>query len=93
MSTTSVDRGRVKKVYIMSEAKYRMLPEDIGRAKRRRAAISMMVLFSAFSRPRVGNTVRRVWNASTICRHWKSSVRPRRARAPAGDGADGRAGG
>ncbi len=26
-----IDRGRVKKVYIMSEAKYRMLPEDIGK--------------------------------------------------------------
>ncbi|WJD47626.1 MULTISPECIES: multidrug efflux RND transporter permease subunit AcrB [unclassified Enterobacter] len=25
-----IDRGRVKKVYVMSEAKYRMLPEDIG---------------------------------------------------------------
>ncbi|WP_436876234.1 multidrug efflux RND transporter permease subunit AcrB [Siccibacter turicensis] len=25
-----IDRGRVKKVYVMSEAQYRMLPEDIG---------------------------------------------------------------
>ena len=25
-----IDRGRVKKVYVMSEAKYRMFPEDIG---------------------------------------------------------------
>ncbi|BBU86003.1 hypothetical protein EIMP300_74030 [Escherichia coli] len=25
-----IDRGRVKKVYVMSEAKYRMLPDDIG---------------------------------------------------------------
>lgn len=26
-----IDCGRVKKVYLMSEAKYRMLPEDIGK--------------------------------------------------------------
>ncbi|MDI8799851.1 efflux RND transporter permease subunit, partial [Salmonella enterica subsp. enterica serovar Montevideo] len=25
-----IDRGRVKKVYVMSEAKYRMLPDDIN---------------------------------------------------------------
>lgn len=43
-----IDRGRVKKVYVMSEAKYRMLPEDIGNWYVR-AADGQMVPFSAFS--------------------------------------------
>lgn len=76
-----IDRGRVKKVYIMSEAKYRMLPEDIGKWYVR-GSDGQMVPGSLLSRPRVGNTVRRVWNATTVCRHWKSSVRPRQARVP-----------
>lgn len=53
-----IDR-RVKKVYIMSEAKYRMLPEDIGNWYVR-GSDGQMVPFSAFSEPRAGNTARRV---------------------------------
>ncbi|QGN36941.1 multidrug efflux RND transporter permease subunit AcrB [Klebsiella oxytoca] len=46
-----IDRGRVKKVYIMSEAKYRMLPEDIGNWYVR-GSNGQMVPFSAFSTSR-----------------------------------------
>ena len=46
-----IDRGRVKKVYIMSEAKYRMLPEDIGNWYVR-GSDGQMVPFSAFSTSR-----------------------------------------
>ena len=46
-----IDRGRVKKVYVMSEAKYRMLPDDIGDWYVR-AADGQMVPFSAFSSSR-----------------------------------------
>ncbi|WP_312278167.1 multidrug efflux RND transporter permease subunit AcrB [Kosakonia cowanii] len=43
-----IDRGRVKKVYVMSQAKYRMLPNDIGNWYVR-ATDGQMVPFSAFS--------------------------------------------
>lgn len=43
-----IDRGRVKKVYIMSEAEYRMLPEDINNWYVRNTS-GQMVPFSAFS--------------------------------------------
>ena len=46
-----IDRGRVKKVYLMSEAKYRMLPEDIGKWYVR-GSDGQMVPFSAFSSSR-----------------------------------------
>ena len=46
-----IDRGRVKKVYRMSEAKYRMLPEDIGKWYVR-GSDGQMVPFSAFSTSR-----------------------------------------
>ncbi|MCU6174426.1 efflux RND transporter permease AcrB [Citrobacter cronae] len=46
-----IDRGRVKKVYVMSEAKYRMLPEDIGNWYVR-GSDGQMVPFSAFSTSR-----------------------------------------
>ncbi|MFH7828638.1 multidrug efflux RND transporter permease subunit AcrB [Kluyvera chengduensis] len=46
-----IDRGRVKKVYLMSEAKYRMLPEDIGKWYVR-GSDGQMVPFSAFSTSR-----------------------------------------
>ena len=46
-----IDRGRVKKVYIMSEAKYRMLPEDIGKWYVR-GSDGQMVPFSTFSTSR-----------------------------------------
>ena len=46
-----IDRGRVKKVYIMSEAKYLMLPEDIGNWYVR-GSDGQMVPFSAFSTSR-----------------------------------------
>lgn len=65
-----IDRGRVKKVYVMSEAKYRMLPDDIGDWYVR-AADGQMVPFSAFSSSRWG-TVRRVWNVTMACHPWKS---------------------
>ncbi|MFW0766043.1 multidrug efflux RND transporter permease subunit AcrB [Trabulsiella odontotermitis] len=43
-----IDRGRVKKVYVMSEAKYRMLPDDINNWYVR-GSDGQMVPFSAFS--------------------------------------------
>ncbi|WP_312982909.1 multidrug efflux RND transporter permease subunit AcrB [Atlantibacter sp.] len=43
-----IDRGRVKKVYVMSEAEYRMLPEDINNWYVRNTD-GQMVPFSAFS--------------------------------------------
>ncbi|MBS6737885.1 MULTISPECIES: multidrug efflux RND transporter permease subunit AcrB [Phytobacter] len=43
-----IDRGRVKKVYVMSDAKYRMLPSDIGNWYVRGTSGSM-VPFSAFA--------------------------------------------
>ena len=43
-----IDRGRVKKVYLMSEAKYRMLPDDIGNWFVR-GTNGQMVPFSAFA--------------------------------------------
>ena len=46
-----IDRGRVKKVYVMSEAKYRMLPNDIGNWYVR-GSDGQMVPFSAFSSSR-----------------------------------------
>ncbi|MFG6656585.1 multidrug efflux RND transporter permease subunit AcrB [Scandinavium sp. M-37] len=46
-----VDRGRVKKVYVMSEAPYRMLPSDIGNWYVRGSS-GQMVPFSAFSTTR-----------------------------------------
>ena len=65
-----IDRGRVKKVYVMSEAKYRMLPDDIGDWYVR-AADGQMVPFS-HSPLLVGSTVRRVWNVTMACHPWKS---------------------
>ncbi|MDR3105934.1 MAG: multidrug efflux RND transporter permease subunit AcrB [Yokenella regensburgei] len=46
-----IDRGRVKKVYVMSEAKYRMLPDDINNWYVR-GSDGQMVPFSAFSTSR-----------------------------------------
>ena len=46
-----IDRGRVKKVYVMSEARYRMLPSDIN-SWFVRGADGQMVPFSAFSTSR-----------------------------------------
>lgn len=43
-----IDRGRVKKVYVMSQAKYRMLPSDISNWYVR-GSDGQMVPFSAFS--------------------------------------------
>jgi len=43
-----IDRGRVKKVYLMAEAKYRMLPDDIGNWFVR-GTNGQMVPFSAFA--------------------------------------------
>ncbi|HAT1681596.1 TPA: efflux RND transporter permease subunit [Klebsiella oxytoca] len=46
-----IDRGRVKKVYVMAAAKYRMLPEDIGKWYVR-GSDGQMVPFSAFTTAR-----------------------------------------
>ncbi|WP_130834253.1 efflux RND transporter permease subunit [[Erwinia] mediterraneensis] len=46
-----IDRGRVKKVYVMGEAQSRMLPEDIGKWYVRNN-VGEMVPFSAFSSAR-----------------------------------------
>ncbi|XNM46323.1 efflux RND transporter permease subunit [Escherichia coli] len=64
-----IDRGRAKKVYVMSEVKYRTLPDDIGDWYVR-AADGQMVPFSRSLS--VGSTVRRVWNVTTACHPWKS---------------------
>ncbi len=73
-----IDRGRVKKVYVMSEAKYRMLPDDIGDWYVR-AADGQMVPFSAFSSSRweYGS---RVWNVTTACHPWKCWARRHRVK-------------
>ncbi len=65
-----IDRGRVKKVYVMSEAKYRMLPDDIGDWYVR-AADGQMVPFSAFSSSRWEYGSPRL-NVTTACHLWKS---------------------
>lgn len=46
-----IENGRVKKVYLQADAKYRMLPEDINRWYVRNSA-GEMVLFSAFATAR-----------------------------------------
>lgn len=46
-----IDRGRVKKVYVQADAKYRMLPEDIN-SLYVRSANGEMVPFSTFSTAR-----------------------------------------
>ncbi len=46
-----IENGRVKKVYLQSDAKYRMLPEDIGKWYVRNNK-GEMVPFSAFATPR-----------------------------------------
>ncbi len=46
-----IENGRVKKVYLQSDAKYRMLPEDIGRWYVRNSS-GAMVPFSAFATAR-----------------------------------------
>ena len=46
-----IDRGRVKKVYVQADAKFRMLPEDINNLYVRSAS-GEMVPFSAFSSAR-----------------------------------------
>ncbi|EPJ9673723.1 TPA: efflux RND transporter permease subunit [Citrobacter freundii] len=46
-----IDRGRVKKVYVQADAKFRMLPEDINNLYVR-SANGKMVPFSAFSTAR-----------------------------------------
>ena len=46
-----IDRGRVKKVYVQADAKFRMLPEDINNLYIR-SANGKMVPFSAFSTAR-----------------------------------------
>jgi hypothetical protein len=75
-----IDRGRVKKVYVMSEAKYRMLPK-ISATGTFAAAMDRWCR-SPPSPPHTGNTVHRVWNAITVCHRWKSSVRRLRAEVP-----------
>lgn len=43
-----IDRGRVKKVYVQADAKFRMLPEDVDKLYVR-SANGEMVPFSAFT--------------------------------------------
>ncbi|MFG3826040.1 efflux RND transporter permease subunit, partial [Escherichia coli] len=43
-----IDRGRVKKVYVQADAKFRMLPEDVNKLFVR-SANGEMVPFSTFS--------------------------------------------
>ncbi|ETD60056.1 efflux RND transporter permease subunit, partial [Escherichia coli] len=43
-----IDHGRVKKVYVQADAKFRMLPEDVDKLYVR-SANGEMVPFSAFS--------------------------------------------
>jgi hypothetical protein len=85
-----IDRGRVKKVYVMSEAQYRMLPNDINNWYVRGAMDRWYR--SLPSQRHAGNTVHRVWNAITVCHQWKSSVRLLQVEVPVkrcDDGATG----
>ncbi len=77
-----IDRGRVKKVYVMGQADSRMLPDDISNWYVRNSAGGDDGAVLRLRHRRSGNTVRRVWSATTVCRRWKSWVRRRRARAP-----------
>ena len=75
-----LDKGRVKKVYVQGDAPFRMVPEDMEKWFFRNQK-GEMVPFSSFASAH-WNTPRRVWNATTACRPWKSSVCPRRASVP-----------
>ncbi|VDZ72191.1 acriflavin resistance protein B [Atlantibacter hermannii] len=64
----------------MSEAKYRMLPEDINNwyvRNRRWTNGAVLVVLDG----RTGNTVHRVWSVTTVCRLWKSLVRQYRGKS------------
>ncbi len=76
-----IDRGRVKKVYVMGQAAIAYAAgrhQQLVRAQQRRDDGAVLRLLHR----RTGNTVHRVWSVTTVCRRWKSWVRPRRAKAP-----------
>jgi multidrug efflux pump len=75
-----IDRGRVKKVYVMSEA-HTVCCRTISTTGTFAAAMVRWYR-SPPSQRHAGNTVRRVWNAITVCHRWKSWVRLRRAEVP-----------
>ncbi len=65
-----IDRGRVKKVYVMADAPFRMLPQDIN-SWYVRGSGGQMVPFSSH-----------VWNVTTAFLRWKFSARQRLVRVP-----------
>ena len=76
-----IDRGRVKKVYVQADAKFRMLPEDVDKLYVR-SANGEMVPFSAFTL-HIGCMALRDWNATTVCRQWRFRGKPRQEPVPA----------
>ena len=71
-----IDRGRVKKVYVQADAKYRMLPTDISNLYIRSANGEMFR--SLRSAHRIGFTAHRAWSVTTACHRWKYWGKPRR---------------
>lgn len=76
-----IDRGRVKKVYVQADAKFRMLPEE---------SINFMSAAPTakwcHSRPlplHIGCMALRDWNATTVCRQWRFRGKPRQEPVPA----------
>ena len=65
-----IENGRVKKVYLQSDAKYRMLPEDINSWYVRNKS-GDMVPFSAFCYRPLAVWLRHVWNGITASPLWR----------------------
>ena len=76
-----IDRGRVKKVYVQADAKFRMLPEDVDKLYVR-SANGEMVPFSAFTTAHWCMALRD-WSATTVCRQWRFRGKPRQEPVPA----------
>ncbi len=71
-----IDRGRVKKVYVQADAKFRMLPEDVDKLyvqqrQRRNGCHSLPLPLH------IGCMALRDWSATTVCRQWRFRGKPR----------------
>ena len=71
-----IQNGRVKKVYLQSDARYRMLPEDINNWYVQQQAAARWCR-SPPSPPPAGSTARPAWSATTASRPWRSWDRRR----------------
>ena len=73
-----IDRGRVKRVYVQSDAPFRMVPDDfkqlVGAQREGRHGAALVV-----RELRAGTTARRVSSATTALRPCRSTARPHRA--------------